>query len=116
VGDIILEAFIEILFLLGMTIFCGEVIALNYIDETTEWLNKRNDKEKWSMKEKNTMWLCMRYSGSCKLCPRNKKCDEEIEKERLVVIYDKVDKRKRTASKNYKGTSKRFRRKSRRYS
>lgn len=35
------------------------------------------------MKEKNTLWLCMRYSGSCKLCPRNKKCDEEIEKERL---------------------------------
>ena len=33
------------------------------------------------MKEKNTLWLCMRYSGSCKLCPRNKKCDEEIEKE-----------------------------------
>lgn len=24
----------------------------------------------------------MRYSGSCKLCPRNKKCDEEILKEK----------------------------------
>lgn len=34
------------------------------------------------MKEKNTLWLCMRYSGSCKLCPRNKKCEEEIEKEK----------------------------------
>ncbi len=40
------------------------------------------------MREKNTMWLCMRYSGSCKLCPRNKKCDEEIEKERLGVKYE----------------------------
>ena len=27
----------------------------------------------------------MRYSGSCKLCPRNKKCDEEILKERRGV-------------------------------
>lgn len=28
--------------------------------------------------EKNIMRLCMKYGASCKLCPRNKKCDEEI--------------------------------------
>lgn len=35
------------------------------------------------MKEKNTLWLCMRYSGSCKLCPKSSKCDSEVVKPRL---------------------------------
>lgn len=43
---IMIEAIIKILFLLGMAIFCGGVIALNYIDEIIDWLNKRNG-EKW---------------------------------------------------------------------
>lgn len=33
------------------------------------------------MREKNYLGLCMRYSESCKLCPRNKKCEEELKKE-----------------------------------
>lgn len=33
------------------------------------------------MGEKNYLGLCMRYSESCKLCPRNKKCEEELKKE-----------------------------------
>lgn len=37
------------------------------------------------MNEKNYIGLCMRYSESCKLCPRNKKCEEELEKERRGV-------------------------------
>lgn len=33
--------------------------------------------------------LCMRYSCSCKLCPRNKRCDEELEKESMGDNYEK---------------------------
>lgn len=33
------------------------------------------------MKEKNYIGLCMRYSESCKRCPRNNKCSEELLKE-----------------------------------
>lgn len=80
---IMIETIIKILFLLGMSIFCGGVIALNYIDEIIDWLNKRNDRKRQSMKEKNTLWLCMRYSGSCKLCPKSSKCDSEVVKPRL---------------------------------
>ena len=43
---IMIETIIKILFLLGMSIFCGGVIALNYIDEIIDWLNKRNDKKR----------------------------------------------------------------------
>lgn len=35
------------------------------------------------MKEKDTIGLCMRYSESCKLCPRNKKCEEELKEEAI---------------------------------
>lgn len=35
------------------------------------------------MKEKNYIGLCMRYSESCKLCPRNKKCEEELIEEAI---------------------------------
>lgn len=35
------------------------------------------------MKEKDTIGLCMRYSESCKLCPRNKKCEEELREEAI---------------------------------
>ena len=63
------------------------------------------------MEEKNTLRLCMRYGGSCRLCPRNKKCDEEIEKERRGAKSEK-----RRFNKNDKRSSKRFRQKSRRYS
>ena len=38
------------------------------------------------MKEKNILALCMRYSESCKLCPRNKKCEKELSRERLKTI------------------------------
>ena len=48
------------------------------------------------MKDKNTLWLCMKYSASCKLCPRNKKCDEEILKEsqnkKVIKIKSKTKK------------------------
>lgn len=37
------------------------------------------------MKKKNYLGLCMRYSESCKLCPRNKKCEKELEKELLKI-------------------------------
>ena len=43
---IMIETIIKILFLLGMAIFCGGVIALNYIDEIIAWINKRNDRKK----------------------------------------------------------------------
>lgn len=43
---IMIETILKILFLLGMTIFCGGVITLNYIDEIIDWLNKRNDKKR----------------------------------------------------------------------
>lgn len=43
---IMIETIIKILFLLGMSIFCGGVIALNYIDEIIDWLNKRNDRKR----------------------------------------------------------------------
>lgn len=36
------------------------------------------------MKEKDTIGLCMRYSESCKLCPRNKKCEEELKEEAKI--------------------------------
>lgn len=39
------------------------------------------------MKEKNYLGLCMRYSESCKLCPRNKKCGEELALEKRGVRY-----------------------------
>ena len=39
------------------------------------------------MKEKNYLGLCMRYSESCKLCPRNKKCEEELALEKRGVRY-----------------------------
>ena len=35
------------------------------------------------MRKKNTMWLCMRYSCTCKLCPRSEKCDIEINNEKV---------------------------------
>lgn len=38
------------------------------------------------MREKNYLGLCMRYSESCKLCPRNKKCEEELKQEKGVVF------------------------------
>lgn len=40
------------------------------------------------MKEKNYLGLCMRYSESCKLCPRNKKCEEELALEKRGVRYE----------------------------
>ena len=40
------------------------------------------------MKEKNYWGLCMRYGSSCKLCPRNKKCDEELALEKRDVRYE----------------------------
>lgn len=39
------------------------------------------------MKEKNYLGLCMRYSESCKLCPINKKCEEELALEKRGVRY-----------------------------
>lgn len=30
------------------------------------------------MREKNHLGLCMKYSESCKFCPRSKKCEEEL--------------------------------------
>lgn len=41
-----IETILRILFLLGATIFCAVIIALNYIDEIIDWLNKRNDKKR----------------------------------------------------------------------
>lgn len=32
-------------------------------------------------KKKENLKLCMRYSESCKLCPRNKKCEEEFKRQ-----------------------------------
>ncbi len=43
---IMIETILKILFLLGMTMFCAVVIALNYIDEIIDWLNERNDKKR----------------------------------------------------------------------
>lgn len=37
------------------------------------------------MREKNYIGLCMRYGETCKLCPRNKKCEEELILERRGV-------------------------------
>jgi hypothetical protein len=34
-----------------------------------------------NMKEKNTLNLCFKYNQSCKKCPRNNKCNKEIERE-----------------------------------
>lgn len=65
------------------------------------------------MEEKNIMRLCMRYSESCNSCPRNKKCDEELEKEKRGGSRD--EKQRRT-NKNNKKFSNGFRRKSRRNS
>ena len=44
------------------------------------------------MKEKNTLGLCIRYSQSCKLCPRCDKCDEEIVKEKRMLSEVKYGK------------------------
>ena len=33
------------------------------------------------MKEKNILNLCFKYNQSCKKCPRNSKCNKELEKE-----------------------------------
>lgn len=40
------------------------------------------------MREKNYWGLCMRYGSSCKLCPRNKKCEEELALEKRGVRYE----------------------------
>ena len=45
------------------------------------------------MKEKNTLGLCIRYSQSCKLCPRCDKCNEEIIKEKIVL--SKINKKQK---------------------
>lgn len=39
-------------------------------------------------KEKNTIDLCMKYGCSCKLCPRNAKCDEELKEEKECAQYE----------------------------
>lgn len=41
-----IETILKILFLLGMIVFCGGVITLNYIDEIIDWLNERNNRKK----------------------------------------------------------------------
>lgn len=33
--------------------------------------------------------LCFKYSMGCKWCPRQQKCEKEIEKERKNVIQEK---------------------------
>ena len=33
-------------------------------------------------KKKESLDLCFKYATNCKLCPRYKKCNDEIEKER----------------------------------
>lgn len=32
-------------------------------------------------KKKERLFLCFKYGSNCKFCPRNKKCEEEIERE-----------------------------------
>ena len=50
------------------------------------------------MKEKNYLGLCMRYSESCKLCPRNKKCEEELALEKRGVRYESNGRRRKKLS------------------
>ena len=45
-------------------------------------------------KDKNIMGLCMKYSNTCKLCPRYKKCNEELDRGiDYVESYKKKHKR-----------------------
>ena len=41
----IINLILSILITLGMMIFCGIIIALNYIDEIIEWLEKKQEKK-----------------------------------------------------------------------
>lgn len=41
----IINLILSILITLGMMIFCGIIIALNYIDEIIEWLENKQEKK-----------------------------------------------------------------------
>jgi hypothetical protein len=45
--------------------------------------NQKDNKELIYMKVKKEepVGLCFRYATNCKFCPRNRKCNEEIDKE-----------------------------------
>lgn len=54
------------------------------------------------MKGKNYLGLCMRYSESCKLCPRNKKCEEELALEKRGVRYGSKSVRNKLRNNKYR--------------